>query len=268
MVHIESPSNPLMMVCDIRALAKVVKAHGALLTVDNTILTPLLMRPLELGADIVVHSATKFYGGHADVMAGFVCCKTPELSKQVYFHQNAEGTGLAPFDCWLVLRGMKTMSLRIERGSSNAIKVVQFLAAQATAPNPVVKKVHFAGVRDMGIAQDASEQAKRFDTHMSQAKGAGVLLSFETGDVKVSQKLVSALKLHKITVSFGGCASVVEIPAVLSHASIPSDEQHIPQDLIRISVGIEDINDLIADLRQAIIAAGGSEAVLPGASRL
>lgn len=196
-------------VCDLRALAAIVKAHGALLTVDNTILTPLLMKPLELGADIVVHSATKFYGGHADVMAGFVCCKTPELSKQIYFCQNAEGTGLAPFDCWLVMRGMKTMALRLERGTSNAIQVVQFLAAQANAPNPIIKKVHYAGVRDMGAAQDQVEQARRYDMHMAQAKGAGVLMSFETGDVKVSQTLVSALKLFKITVSFGGCASVV-----------------------------------------------------------
>jgi len=268
MVHVESPSNPLMMVCDLRALAAIVKGHGALLTVDNTILTPLLMKPLDLGADVVVHSATKFYGGHADVMAGFVCVKTPELAKQIYFHQNAEGTGLAPFDCWLVLRGMKTMAIRMERGQENAIKVVHFLAAQAKAPNAVVKKVHYAGVRDMGVAQNAAEQARRYDIHMKQATGAGVLMSFETGDVKISQKLVSALKLFKITVSFGGCASVVEIPAVLSHASIPLEEQHIPQDLIRISVGIEDINDLLADLKQALIVAGGSGAVLPGGSRL
>ncbi|EKX44816.1 hypothetical protein GUITHDRAFT_157916 [Guillardia theta CCMP2712] len=201
-VHIESPSNPLMMVTDIRALSKIVHERGALLTVDNTILTPLLMKPLELGADVVVHSATKFFGGHADVMSGFVCCKTEELSKQIYFHQNAEGTGLAPFDCWLVLRGIKTMAVRIERGMSNTVEVAKFLAAQ-----PIVKK------------------AVRYDLQMSQSKGAGVLLSFETGNVELSQRIVSALKIFKITVSFGGCSSVVEMPSVLSHASIPKDEQ-------------------------------------------
>lgn len=120
----------------------------------------------------------------------------------------------------------------------------------------------------MGAAQDQVEQARRYDMHMAQAKGAGVLMSFETGDVKVSQTLVSALKLFKITVSFGGCASVVEIPAVLSHASIPGDESHIPQDLVRISVGIEDIHDLLADLRRALIVAGGPGAVLPSGSKL
>mmetsp|Transcript_33332 Transcript_33332/g.74716 ORF Transcript_33332/g.74716 Transcript_33332/m.74716 type:complete len:414 (-) Transcript_33332:53-1294(-) len=256
MVHIESPSNPLMMVTNIRELSKIVHNHGALLTVDNTILTPLLMKPLELGADVVVHSATKFFGGHADVMSGFVCCKTEELSKQIYFHQNAEGTGLAPFDCWLVLRGIKTMAVRIERGMSNAVEVAKFLAAQ-----PIVKKVHYAGVRNLGKAQNAEEQAARYDLQMSQSKGAGVLLSFETGNVELSQRIVSALKIFKITVSFGGCSSVVEMPSVLSHASIPKDEQHIPADLIRMSVGIEDIKDIIADIRQALVAAGGPSAV-------
>ena len=270
MVHVESPSNPLMMVCDLRALAKIIKDHNpqCLLTVDNTILTPLLMKPLELGADVVVHSATKFYGGHADVMAGVVCCKTPELSKQIYFHQNAEGTGLAPFDCWLVMRGMKTMALRVERGQANAVQVVQWLAAQAGAPKRVVKRVHYAGVKDLGLAQDPSEQAKRYAIMQRQTKGAGVLLSFETGCVKTSEKIVSALKLFKITVSFGGTGSVVEMPVLLSHASIPDDELHIPRDLVRISVGIEDINDLLADLRQAFIKAAGSDAVLPSGSRL
>lgn len=258
-VHIESPSNPLMMVTDIRKLAEIVHAGGALLTVDNTILSPILMKPLELGADVVVHSATKFYGGHADVMSGFVCCRTKELAQQIYFHQNAEGTGLAPFDCWLVLRGVKTMSLRIERGMANACAVANFLSQQ-----PLVKKVHYAGVPTVK-GTDAGEQKRRYDLHMSQSKGAGVLLSFETGSVETSQRFVSAVKLFKITVSFGGCSSVIEMPSVLSHASIPLEEQHIPPDLIRISVGIEDIKDLLKDITQALIVAGGPSAVAPSA---
>mmetsp|Transcript_63946 Transcript_63946/g.133295 ORF Transcript_63946/g.133295 Transcript_63946/m.133295 type:complete len:414 (-) Transcript_63946:567-1808(-) len=260
-VHIESPSNPLMMVTDIRKLAEIVHAGGALLTVDNTILSPVLMKPLELGADIVVHSATKFFGGHADVMSGFVCCKTKELSDQIYFHQNAEGTGLAPFDCWLVLRGVKTMPLRIERGMANCVAVANFLAQQ-----PLCKKVHYAGVPTLkGDAAAVKEQKRRYELQMSQAKGAGVLLSFETGNIPTSQRFVSALKLFKITVSFGGCSSVVEMPSVLSHASIPLEEQHLPPDLVRMSVGIEDPRDLIKDITQALIAAGGPSAVAPSA---
>ncbi|KAJ1487774.1 Cys/Met metabolism PLP-dependent enzyme-domain-containing protein [Baffinella frigidus] len=259
MVHIESPSNPLMMVTDIRALSKIVHDHGALLTIDNTILSAYLMKPLELGADVVVHSGTKFYGGHADVMAGFVCCKTPELSKQIYFHQNAEGTGLAPFDCWLVMRGMKTMCLRIDRAQENAMVVAKWLANHS-----LITKVHYAGLKTAKASQSPGQEIKHA-LHMSQAKGAGVLLSFETGDVKVSEAIVSALKVFKITVSFGGCSSVVEMPCLLSHASIPKEEQHIPADVVRMSVGIENINDIMADIAQAFKA---GEAVAKKSSKL
>jgi cysteine-S-conjugate beta-lyase len=198
-VHIETPSNPLMHVTDIRALAEALKGTGVLLTVDNTILTPYLMRPLELGADIVIHSATKFFAGHADTMAGFVCTKSPEHSKVMAFHQNAEGTALSPFDCFLVLRGIKTLAVRIDRAQTGALRVAELLAR-----HPGVRRVHYAGLPPPPGGADPA-RAEAFRIQRAQARGAGVLLSFETGCAKASERFVNALRIFKITVSFGGC---------------------------------------------------------------
>jgi len=249
-LHIETPSNPLMHVTDIRALSKLLRGTGILLTVDNTILTPYLMKPLDLGADIVIHSATKFFAGHADTMSGFVCCKSPEHSRAIAFHQNAEGTALSPFDCFLVLRGIKTLAIRIDRAQATTLRVAQLLSR-----HPRVRRVHYAGLPPPAEAGPAA--ARAYQIHQSQARGAGVLLSFETGCTESSRRFVDALRIFKITVSFGGCGSVVEMPCLLSHASIPEAERTLPADLVRISVGIEDPEDLLKDVAGALEAAFG-----------
>ena len=198
-LHIETPSNPLMQVTDIRALADALKGTGVLLTVDNTILTPYLMQPLELGADIVIHSATKFFAGHADTMAGLVCTKNPEHSKLIAFHQNAEGTALSPFDCFLVLRGIKTLAVRIDRAQASTLRIAELLRS-----SPRVRRVYYAGLPPPPGDTDPG-RAEAYRVQRKQARGAGVLLSFETGCAAASERFVNALRIFKITVSFGGC---------------------------------------------------------------
>ena len=174
---VESPTNPMMRVCNLRALADVTHSHeGILLSVDNTLMSPLLMKPLDHGADFCVTSCTKFAVGHSDTMAGCVSVKDPELAKQVYFFQNAEGTGLAPFDCWLLLRGLKTMPLRLERGQENALAVAQFLKQ-----HPKVTHVYYAGL------PDHPNKAM----HDAQASGAGVVVCFRTGNYDMSTHIAS-----------------------------------------------------------------------------
>eukprot|EP00617_Octactis_speculum_P025946 CAMPEP_0185744508 /NCGR_PEP_ID=MMETSP1174-20130828/2649_1 /TAXON_ID=35687 /ORGANISM="Dictyocha speculum, Strain CCMP1381" /LENGTH=440 /DNA_ID=CAMNT_0028417965 /DNA_START=3 /DNA_END=1326 /DNA_ORIENTATION=+ len=244
LVMLESPTNPMMRICDVRAIARIVKSHPrALLSVDNTLLSPLLMQPLDLGADFVVTSCTKFACGHSDTMAGVVSVKDPELAKQVYFYQNAEGTGLAPFDCWLLLRGLKTMPLRLERGQSNAMQVAAFLQS-----HPRVTSVLYAGL------PDHPDKA----LHDSQTSGSGVVVCFRTGSYANSLHVVdqaSGSGLFKITVSFGSVNSLISLPGDMSHASIPADvksAREFPTDLIRLSIGIEDAGDLIKVLGSAL----------------
>jgi cysteine-S-conjugate beta-lyase len=235
----------MMRVCDIRAIAQM--AHtttpGCLLSVDNTLMTGLLARPLELGADMCVTSCTKFACGHSDTMAGVVSVKDPELAKKLYFTQNAEGTGLAPFDCWLLLRGLKTMPLRLERAQENAMAVASFLER-----HPRVTQVYYAGL--------ASYEGR--DLHYSQATGAGVVVCFRTGDYGVSTAVASACAksgLFKITVSFGSVNSLVSLPGDMSHASIPDDvkkSREFPADIIRLSIGIESASDLISVLNRSL----------------
>lgn len=243
LVWLESPTNPRQQISDIREIANIAHKHGALLLVDNSIMSPVLSKPLDLGADIVMHSATKFIAGHSDVMAGILAVKGESLAKDVYFLQNAEGAGLAPFDCWLCLRGIKTMSLRVEKQQSNAQKVAEFLAA-----HPLVKKVNYAGL--------PAHPGR--DLHFSQAKGAGSVLSFTTGSLELSKHIAEQTKLFSITVSFGSVKSLISLPCFMSHASIPEDVRNargLFEDLIRLSVGIEDVDDLIADLDQAMRSA-------------
>ncbi|XP_047969963.1 cystathionine beta-lyase, chloroplastic-like isoform X1 [Salvia hispanica] len=240
LVWLESPTNPRQQISDLRKIAELAHAHGALVLVDNSIMSPVLSQPLELGADIVMHSATKFIAGHSDLMAGVLAIKGESLAKELYFIQNAEGSGLAPFDCWLCLRGIKTMALRVEKQQENAQKIAEFLRS-----HPRVKKVFYAGLPDHpGRA-----------LHYSQAKGAGSVLSFLTGSLALSKHVVETTKYFSITVSFGSVKSLISLPCFMSHASIPAavrEERGLTEDLIRISVGIEDVNDLIADLEQAL----------------
>ncbi|CAM6068465.1 unnamed protein product [Sphagnum tenellum] len=239
-VWIESPTNPRQMISDIREIAKIAHEYGALLVVDNSIMSPVLSKPLDLGADIVMHSATKFIAGHSDVMAGVLAVKGESLAKEIYFLQNAEGSGLAPFDCWLCLRGVKTMALRVEKQQANAQKIAEFLAS-----HPRIPRVNYAGL--------PGHTGRSL--HFSQCKGAGSVLSFNTGSLAVSKHIAESTKLFSITVSFGSVKSLISLPCFMSHASIPSEVREargLTEDLIRLSIGIEDVDDLIADLDQAL----------------
>jgi cystathionine beta-lyase len=237
LVLIETPTNPQQRVADIRALAVLAHDVGALLAVDNTLLSPWLQQPARHGADLVVHSATKHLGGHSDVTAGAVATNDDALAEKLAFTQNAEGTALAPFDSWLLLRGLQTLPLRIERQQTTAGRIAQFLFDQ-----PRVTAVHYPGL--------ASHPGR--DIHFSQASGAGSVISFETGDVHASEQILAALELFTISVSFGSLHSLASLPCRMSHASIPASVRQVGEDLIRVSIGIEDADDLIADLRSAL----------------
>jgi len=253
LVMIESPTNPMQRICNIRELARICHANdhptGTLLSIDNTMMSPVLSRPLEHGADIVIHSATKFMCGHSDTMAGAVIVRDMKegdktLAEALYFYQNAEGTALAPFDCWLISRGIKTMALRVERQQINAVRVAQWLQTV-----PLIKTVYYAGL----------ETHKDYDIHMSQASGGGSVVCFLTGNTELSKHIVTNTKLFKITVSFGSVTSLISLPGSMSHASIPAEvrsAREFPEDLVRMSVGIESAEDLIADLQKAMASFG------------
>ena len=244
LVYLETPTNPLLQIIDIAAVADIAHRNGALSCVDNSTLSPYLQRPLELGADIVLHSATKYLCGHSDVMAGAVVVADEELAQELYLIQNGEGAVLSPFDSYLLLRGMKTLALRLDRQQSNARSIADFLAG-----HPAVERVYYPGL--------ASAEQRRIQR--SQASGDGAVISFATGDAEFSRALVEATKLFAITVSFGGVNSTISLPNYMSHASIPAElrqQKKIPADLIRISVGAEDIGDLMDDLGAALELAG------------
>jgi cystathionine beta-lyase len=240
LVHIETPTNPLLKVVDIAALAELAHESDALLCVDNTMLSPYLQNPLELGADIVIHSATKFLCGHSDVIAGAAVVRDQKLAEELYLIQNGEGAVLGPFDSYLLLRGIKTLGLRIERQQDNATEIANFLSN-----HEAVKRTYYPSLLDK----------KSFAIHSSQARGNGAVVSFETGSLEISRHVVESLKLFPITVSFGGLQSSVSLPGRMSHASVPPQvaaQRQLPQDLIRLSVGVEDAEDLIADLSEAL----------------
>jgi len=238
LIHTESPSNPRMRITDLKALADLAHEHGVLLSVDSTMMPPVICKPLLLGVDIVVHSATKFFSGHADCTGGLVCVRNAELAHRIAFLQNAEGTALAPFECFLFLRGIKTMWLRVTRAQENAQQVVTFLSK-----HPHVTQVFFPG--------PGGCDAKSLRIHRSQSLGPGAVLSFTTGSVDFSRRFVDASRLFKTTVSFGSVNSLGEMPCTMSHASIPSEKRTLPEDLVRLSVGIEDVRDLLEDLQRA-----------------
>eukprot|EP01087_Luapelamoeba_hula_P014665 TRINITY_DN4341_c0_g1_i2.p1 TRINITY_DN4341_c0_g1~~TRINITY_DN4341_c0_g1_i2.p1 ORF type:complete len:469 (-),score=44.43 TRINITY_DN4341_c0_g1_i2:344-1750(-) len=192
LVHVESPSNPLMRITDLRALATMLRERNIILSVDCTMMSPICQRGLDLGVDIVVHSGTKFLSGHSDTMMGVVCVRSEPLAKEIAFYQNAEGSGLAPFDCWLVLRGMKTLSLRVERQTANAYKVAQYLST-----HKLVKQLNYPGLPPNNPDPALQEQLqKEFELHHRQATGGGSVLSFTTGSQAISKKYVACLSLE------------------------------------------------------------------------
>ncbi|MBQ6633140.1 MAG: PLP-dependent transferase [Ruminococcus sp.] len=239
-VLIESPANPLMTVTDIRAVAEIAHRHGLLVIVDNTFMTPYLQRPLELGADIVVHSATKYLGGHSDVVAGLAVVKTKELAERIAFIQNSTGGVLPPFDSFLLIRGIKTLGVRLDRHVANAEKAAKFLL-----DHKAVKSVHYPGL----------ESDKGYEVNKRQARNGGVMISFELEDNYDIKVFFESLELITLAESLGGVESLVCHPSSMTHASIPEEIRKkvgITDGLIRLSIGIEDIDDILADLDKAI----------------
>ncbi|KAF2489430.1 cystathionine beta-lyase [Lophium mytilinum] len=244
MVLLESPTNPLIKIADIPRVSSITHAANpsAIVAVDNTMLSPLLQNPLDLGADIVYESGTKYLSGHHDLMAGVLAVNDPALGEKLYFTINASGVGLSPFDSWLLLRGVKTLGVRMEKQQSNAQRIAVFLESHGF-------KVRYPGLRSH----------PQYDLHWSMARGAGAVLSFETGDVNVSERIVESAKLWAISVSFGCVNSLISMPCRMSHASIDAKtraERALPEDIIRLCVGIEDVEDLLDDLSRALVQAG------------
>jgi Cystathionine beta-lyases/cystathionine gamma-synthases len=239
-IYIETPANPLLSVTDIAAVAEIARKANVLLIVDNTFLTPYLQRPLLLGADIVLHSGTKYLGGHSDTISGLVALNDPKLAERLYFLQNAIGGVLSPFDSFLVIRGIKTLGVRMDRHVANAQRIAEWLQESG-----YVKKVYYPGlVSDPGYA-----------VQKKQADGPGAMISFVLKEEYDYRAFFRNLKLITLAESLGGVESLVCHPASMTHASIPADIRQktgIVDELIRFSVGIEDVNDLIDDLRQAI----------------
>ena len=239
-VIIESPANPLMTVTDIRAVADIAHRHGVTVIVDNTFMTPYLQQPLKLGADIVVHSATKYLGGHSDVVAGLAVVSTEEQARKLAFIQNSTGGVLAPFDSFLLIRGIKTLSVRMDRHTDNALKAARFLKEHKG-----VSKVFYPGL----------ESDPGYEVNLRQARNGGAMISFELADGYDINTFFESLSLVTLAESLGGVESLVCHPSTMTHASIPKDIRDrvgITDGLIRLSVGIEDIDDIISDLAQAI----------------
>ena len=239
-VVIESPANPLMTVTDIRAVAEVSHKHDLLVIVDNTFMTPYLQKPLELGADIVVHSATKYLGGHSDVVSGLAVVSTKELAEKIAFIQNSSGGVLGPFDSFLLIRGIKTLAVRMDRHVENAEKAAKFLSE-----HKAVKNVYYPGL----------ESSQGYEINKAQAKNGGAMISFELHENYDINVFFESLQLVSLAESLGGVESLVCHPATMTHASIPADIRKkvgITDGLIRLSIGIENIDDILSDLSQAI----------------
>jgi cystathionine gamma-synthase len=238
LVWCESPSNPLLGIADIATLAEVAHSAGAGLVVDNTFATPYLQNPLSLGADIVLHSTTKYLGGHSDVVGGAVVINEDELREQLFFLRNAAGAVPGPFDAWLTLRGLKTLAVRMDRHCDNAE-----LVAEALAAHPKVAKVYYPGLPEHGGNEIAAKQMRRF----------GGMVSFRHVDGEQAALDVSArTKLFILAESLGGIESLIEHPGRMTHASVAGSTLEVPNDLLRLSVGIEDGRDLVNDLRDAL----------------
>lgn len=239
-IFIETPTNPLMEVTDIAAIGKIAKQKNILTIIDNTFMTPYLQRPLESGADIVLHSATKYLGGHSDLIAGLVVVKDNDLAQRLYFIQNATGGVLAPFDSWLLIRGMKTLGVRMDRHLANSQSIIQFLAN-----NSAIKKIYYPGYNSI----------QQLQIQNNQASGLGAILSFELDSAYDVNIFLTSLKLITLAESLGGIESLISHPASMTHAAIPVHIRHqlgISDRLIRLSVGIESVDDLINDIQVAL----------------
>lgn len=239
-LFIESPANPLLTVTDIKAVADIAKKHNILTIVDNTFMTPYLQRPISLGADIVIHSATKYLGGHSDLVAGLVVVNDSELARKIAFIQNSTGGVLGPFDSFLLIRGIKTLSVRMDRHAQNAAFV-----AQRLRQNKAVKNIYYPGFED----------AQGHDIQVRQAKTGGAMISFELYENYSLERFFESLHLVALAESLGGVESLVCHPSTMTHAAFPKDIRDavgITENLIRLSVGIENEMDIIEDLEQAI----------------
>ncbi|MFD0872385.1 Cystathionine gamma-synthase/O-acetylhomoserine (thiol)-lyase [Chlamydia abortus] len=246
-VLIETPTNPLMMITDLRGVSEWAKRNGLLVIVDNTLLTPFFQRPLELGADIVIHSATKYLGGHNDVLAGLVVTKGKELSEKIGFLQNSIGAVLGPNDSWLLMRGMKTLALRMERHQFNALRIAQFLSE-----HPLVDEVYYPGL----------ESHPDYELQNKQSSGNTGILSFKVKKARYIDPILRSIRLIAFAESLGGVESLMTFPAVQTHGDIPEEIRNrvgVDDRLLRFSVGIEHIDDLIADLTRAFEAAAAEE---------
>lgn len=240
-VLIESPANPLLTVTDIAKVSEIARRHGALSVVDNTFMTPYLQRPIELGADIVIHSATKYLGGHSDTVAGLVVVNDDVLAERLAFLQNSTGGVLGPFDSFLLIRGIKTLAVRMDRHVANAEKAAEFLRHR-----PAVKRAYYPGFPD----------AQGYEITKRQAKNGGAMISFELSKGYDIRRFFRSLHMIALAESLGGVESLVCHPASMTHAAIPKelrDQVGITEGLIRLSVGIEHIDDLLCDLENAII---------------
>lgn len=239
-IYVETPTNPMMNVTDIKKMSEIAKKHNLLLIVDNTFLSPYLQTPIDLGADIVVHSGTKYLGGHNDVLAGFVVSANEELAEQIRFVVKTTGAGLSPFDSWLVLRGIKTLAVRLDRAQENAMKL-----AEELKKNPKVTKVIYPGL----------PEHPGHETMKKQARGFGAMLTFEVDSVETVKKVLSGVKVIAYAESLGGTESLITYPLTQTHAEVPEElrlKNGITDRILRLSVGIENAADLIADINQAL----------------
>jgi len=240
MLYVETPTNPTMIVTDLAAISQIARERNLTLVVDNTFLSPYLQQPITLGADIVVHSMTKYLNGHSDCTGGAVVLTRQEHAERIYFVQRSAGAGLAPMDCFLVSRGIKTLAVRMERHNSNGMAMAKFLTSHSK-----VKRVIYPGL----ASHPQHEAAKR------QQRGFGAMISFDLGSLDAARKLLNHVRICSLAESLGGVETLISHPALMTHASIPPEVRHrigITDGLIRLSVGIEDIEDLIADLDQAL----------------
>ncbi|MBI1739803.1 MAG: PLP-dependent transferase [Candidatus Koribacter versatilis] len=241
-VFLETPTNPLMELCDLRAISDLAHQHGVEVVVDNTFMSPYFQRPIELGADMVVHSTTKFLNGHSDGLGGVVVCTKPEQNERLAFLQKAAGAILSPFECWLVLRGVKTLAVRMLQHDCNGREVAEFLYQHKK-----VLKVFYPGLPD----HPQHELAKR------QMSGFGAMIAFETGSLANANKMLRKVRVCSLGESLGGVETLISHPATMTHAAVGEEGRRkigITDGMVRISVGIEDVDDIVADLDQALAA--------------
>ncbi|MBI5975018.1 bifunctional cystathionine gamma-lyase/homocysteine desulfhydrase [Staphylococcus canis] len=240
MIFIETPSNPLLRITDIKAVSEIAKKHDLISVVDNTFMTPYFQTPLTLGADIVVHSGTKYLGGHSDVVAGLIALNDDALAEQIGFIQNSTGGVLGPQDSYLLVRGIKTLGLRLDQIQRNAIAIVEMLNEH----DNVVRVYH-----------PSQSSHVNYDVHQAQAQGVPGIVSFEVADVEKAKHLVQQTKYFTLAESLGAVESLISVPSLMTHASIPADvraKEGIADGLVRLSLGIEDTEDIVADLKQAL----------------